>query len=74
MFRFVGIEPEAQDILVVKSSVHFRADFDPIAETILVCTAPGPMPISPAALPFRHLAPGIRLEPGGPPFIPPAQG
>lgn len=74
MFRFVGIDPEAQDILVVKSSVHFRADFDPIAETILVCTAPGPMPISPAALPFRHLAPGIRLEPGGPPFIPPAQG
>ena len=74
MFRFLGIEPEAQTILVVKSSNHFRADFAPIAEAILTCAAPGPMPISPAGLPFRHLHPGIRLEPGGPPFIPPAQG
>ncbi|MEY8828392.1 M81 family metallopeptidase [Sedimentitalea sp. XS_ASV28] len=65
MYRFVGIEPEAQAILVNKSSVHFRADFDPIAETILTCTAPGPMPISPASLPFTRLAPGMRLEPMG---------
>ena len=68
MFRFLGIQPEEQKILVVKSSVHFRADFQPIAETILVGTAPGPMPLSPASLPFRNLRPGIRLEPGGAPF------
>jgi microcystin degradation protein MlrC len=68
MYRFVGIEPEAQAILVNKSSVHFRADFDPIAETILTCTAPGPMPVSPASLPFTNLAEGIRLEPMGRPF------
>lgn len=65
MYRFVGIEPEQQAILVNKSSVHFRADFDGIAETILTCTAPGPMPVSPASLPFRNLAPGMRLEPLG---------
>lgn len=65
MYRFVGIEPESQAILVNKSSVHFRADFDGIAETILTCTAPGPMPVSPASLPFRNLVPGIRLEPMG---------
>lgn len=70
MYRFVGIEPTEQAILVNKSSVHFRADFDTIAETILVCTAPGPMPVSPASLPFRHLAPGIRLEPLGRAFVP----
>ena len=74
MFRFLGIEPEAQAILVVKSSNHFRADFAPIADAILICAAPGPMPISPASLPFRHLHPGIRLEPDGLPFTPPAQG
>ncbi|MBZ4691043.1 MAG: family peptidase [Cereibacter sp.] len=68
MFRFLGIEPETEAILVVKSSVHFRADFAPVAEAILACTAPGPMPISPASLPFRHLHPGLRLEPGGAPF------
>jgi len=71
MYRFVGIEPTEQKILVNKSSVHFRADFDPIAETILTCTAPGPMPVSPASLPFRNLAPGIRLEPLGQTFVPP---
>ena len=70
MYRFVGIEPTQQAILVNKSSVHFRADFDPIAETILTCVAPGPMPVSPASLPFTNLAPGIRLEPLGKPFQP----
>lgn len=74
MFRDLGITPEDQAILGVKSSNHFRADFAPIAEAILTCVAPGPMPLSPASLPFRHLAPGLRLEPGGAPFIPPAQG
>jgi microcystin degradation protein MlrC len=44
MYRFVGIEPTAQAILVNKSSVHFRADFTPIAEEILVARAPGAMP------------------------------
>ena len=73
MFRFLGIVPEEHAILVVKSSNHFRADFAPIAAAILTCAAPGPMPVSPASLPFRNLAPGIRLEPGGAPFTPPAQ-
>ncbi|WP_336058028.1 M81 family metallopeptidase [Nitratireductor sp. CH_MIT9313-5] len=68
MYRFVGIEPTEMKILVNKSSVHFRADFEPIAEAILVCTAPGPMPLSPADLPFTRLADGMRLSPGGPVF------
>ena len=70
MYRFVGIEPEKEAILVNKSSVHFRADFAPIAETILTCTAPGPMPLSPADLPFRRLRPSIDLSPTGPVFDP----
>ena len=65
MFRFVGVQPEDQAILVVKSSVHFRADFQPYAETILTCVAPGPMPITPAALPFTALRAGMKLEPNG---------
>ena len=63
MFRFAGIPPEDQAILVVKSSVHFRADFQPIAETLLTAAAPGPMPVSPASLPFTRLRPGVRLAP-----------
>jgi microcystin degradation protein MlrC len=68
MYRQVGIEPRDQAILVNKSSVHFRADFEPIAETILVCAAPGPMPVDPAALPWKRLRPGLRMSPMGPPF------
>ncbi|KGJ15366.1 M81 family metallopeptidase [Paracoccus sanguinis] len=63
MFRFVGIAPEDQPILVVKSSVHFRADFQPIAKALLTAVAPGPMPLSPASLPFTRLRPGLRLAP-----------
>lgn len=66
LFRYLGIEPESEAILVNKSSVHFRADFEPIAETILVCAAPGPMAVDPAALPWTRLRPGIRLSPLGP--------
>ena len=68
MYRQVGVQPEEQAILVNKSSVHFRADFEPIAETILVCAAPGPMPVDPSALPWRRLRPGVRTAPLGAPF------
>jgi microcystin degradation protein MlrC len=66
LYRFVGIEPTAQAILVNKSSVHFRADFTPIAEAILVAAAPGPMIADPAQMPWRRLRPGMRLSPKGP--------
>ncbi len=65
MYRFIGIEPTRQAILVNKSSVHFRADFAPIAEEILVCKAPGPMLADPSDFPWKNLAPGIRLKPRG---------
>jgi microcystin degradation protein MlrC len=70
MYRYVGIEPMEQAILVNKSSVHFRADFEPIAERLLICAAPGAMPADTAALPWTRLRPGIRIKPNGPAFIP----
>jgi microcystin degradation protein MlrC len=70
MYRYVGIEPTEQAILVNKSSVHFRADFEPIAEKLLICAAPGAMPADTATLPWRRLRPGIRLRPNGPAFEP----
>ncbi|MCA6122858.1 M81 family metallopeptidase [Bradyrhizobium sp. WSM 1704] len=72
MYRYVGIEPTAQKILVNKSSVHFRADFEPIAEKLLICAAPGAMPADPATLPWKHLRPGIRIKPNGAAFTPPS--
>jgi microcystin degradation protein MlrC len=69
MYRYVGIEPTEQAILVNKSSVHFRADFEPIAEKLLICAAPGAMPADTAALPWTRLRPGIRIKPNGPVFV-----
>jgi microcystin degradation protein MlrC len=65
-FRHLGVEPRRQKILALKSSVHFRADFEPIAADILVVESPGAMIVDPAKLPFRHLRPGIRMNPEGP--------
>lgn len=63
LFRFLGIEPAAMHLLVVKSSVHFRAAFAPIAAHILVAKSPGPMPADPGDLPWQHLDPGTDPRP-----------
>jgi microcystin degradation protein MlrC len=68
MFRHVGVEPAAVPILALKS-VHFRAHFQPIAETILCVQSPGAHITDPTELPYRHLRPGIRLRPLGPPHV-----
>ncbi|MGJ8563043.1 MAG: M81 family metallopeptidase [Alphaproteobacteria bacterium] len=41
MFRHVGIEPENEKIISLKSSVHFRADFEPLASEIMIVASPG---------------------------------
>ncbi len=68
LYRMAGVEPERMKILVNKSSVHFRADFQPIAEAVLVAKAPGPLMADPADFPWRRLAKGMRLRPLGPAF------
>jgi microcystin degradation protein MlrC len=70
MFRHVGIEPVQQRILALKSSVHFRADFQPIAKEVLVVVAPGPAKADPTMFPWTRLRRGLRLKPGGPAFEP----
>ncbi|VFR56809.1 FIG00439862: hypothetical protein [plant metagenome] len=68
MFRYAGVEPTEQNVLVVKSAVHFRADFTPIAEEIIVGAAPGSMPMDAAALPWTKLPKGLKLGPCGKAF------
>lgn len=68
IFRHLGVEPTAQDILVVKSTCHFRADFEPIAEKVLVAIAPGGHLVDATQYPYQHLRKGVRLEPLGPAF------
>jgi microcystin degradation protein MlrC len=66
MFRHVGVEPAEVPILALKSTVHFRAHFQPIAEAILCVNSPGAHVSDPAELPYRHLRKGVRLRPMGP--------
>jgi microcystin degradation protein MlrC len=66
IFRHIGIEPAEMAILGVKSTVHFRADFEPIAAAILPVEAPGLLPCRLEGLTYRRLRPGVRLGPGGP--------
>jgi microcystin degradation protein MlrC len=63
LFRFLGVEPAAMALLVVKSSVHFRAAFAPVASHILVARSPGPMAADPGDLPWKHLPPGMARRP-----------
>lgn len=65
MLRHLGVEPRAQKILALKSSVHFRADFQDLASEILVVAAAGDNPVDNAALPYRKLRKGLRLMPLG---------
>lgn len=67
LFRFVGIDPEAMKIIVVKSSNHFRADFVPLVEDeqrdVIVAKARGLAAVDPADLPWRKLPGTIRRRP-----------
>jgi microcystin degradation protein MlrC len=41
MLRFVGLEPLDHKIVVVKSTIHYRAAFEPLAREIVEVDAPG---------------------------------
>ena len=63
ILRHLGVEPAKKRILALKSSVHFRADFEPLAAEVLVVAAPGVVTADPSALPFRQLLPTMRRRP-----------
>jgi microcystin degradation protein MlrC len=66
-FRHLGIEPAQQKILALKSTCHYRGEFEPIAEAVIVVLAPGYYLADPTAYPFKQLRSGVRLGPLGPP-------
>jgi len=67
-FRVMGIEPSEMKILVLKSSNHYRADFEPIAGAIIPVEAPGVFTEDSRKTPYRHLREGVRLGGNGPEF------
>jgi microcystin degradation protein MlrC len=67
-FQHLGVEPKDQKILALKSTCHFRAEFEPMAEKVIVVIAPGGYLADPAQYLFKRLRPGVRLRPLGPTF------
>jgi microcystin degradation protein MlrC len=65
-FIHLGVSPGEQKILALKSTCHFRAEFEPMAEKVIVVIAPGGYLADPAHYPYRRLRPGVRLRPLGP--------
>lgn len=55
LFTVMGIDPAAQKILVLKSTNHFYAAFQPIAADILYCSAGKPYPNDPATNVYRFV-------------------
>jgi microcystin degradation protein MlrC len=55
MLRFVGIEPTAERLVVVKSAIHYRAAFAPLAHRILEVDAPGLASSNLARFPFKNV-------------------
>lgn len=69
-FRRFGLSPEEHAIVVVKSTNHYRADFQPLVSTIIEVEADGACRMNPSRLPYRELPPGTRLHGLGQPFQP----
>jgi microcystin degradation protein MlrC len=66
VFEHLGVVLEEQKIIVLKSTCHYRAHFDPIAETTFAALAPGGYLASPADCAYTKLRPGVRYYPLGP--------
>lgn len=67
-FRHIGLVPEKARILAVKSTVHYRADFEPISQAVISAGTPGSLNCDIKAIPYQNLRPGVRLGPLGPVF------
>jgi len=59
-FELHGIDLAATRLLCCKAKNHFRAAFGPLCRRIIDVDCPGPATANLAALPYRHLAPGMR--------------
>jgi microcystin degradation protein MlrC len=66
IFRHLGLEPAAQRILVLKSTVHFRNDFEGIASAVLIVDSPGVNVTDHRLLGYQKLRPDVRISPLGP--------
>ncbi|WP_243853731.1 M81 family metallopeptidase [Sphingopyxis panaciterrae] len=54
-FTELGVDLKSKSVVVVKSSQHFRANFDSIAASTIYCNAPGTLSVDLGQMPYRNL-------------------
>jgi microcystin degradation protein MlrC len=59
----LGVDVTAYKVIVLKSSVHFRADWQPYADSIVVGASPGAALDDTGLMPFQNLRPTVRRRP-----------
>ena len=62
-FERLGADPRSARILVLKSSCHFRAVFEPMCESVLTVLSPGNYQPDPRRCDYRRLREGVRPMP-----------
>ena len=65
LFRQMGLAVELPQIIVVKSTIHFLADFEPIAQKVFLVDAPGVHPCRLSHINYKNLRSGVRIGPLG---------
>ncbi len=63
VFTHIGVDLASRAIVALKSSAHFRAGFQEIAEQVIVCLAPGANLEDPGCFAFAKIRAGVRLRP-----------
>ena len=54
VFRYNGVAPEKERLLVVKSSIHYRASFGRIAREMIPVVVPGVAPPTPEVYTYKN--------------------
>ncbi|OIB58937.1 M81 family metallopeptidase [Natrialba sp. SSL1] len=55
IWRHLGIQPERLDILVVKSTNHYRADYEPMASEVIPVNSPGLVAVDPQKFDHQNI-------------------
>ncbi|SMO85332.1 M81 family metallopeptidase [Halorubrum cibi] len=55
IWRHVGIQPERLDVLTVKSTNHFRADYEPMSSEVIPINSIGQVPMDPRKYEFDRI-------------------
>lgn len=62
-YQHLGVNVSDYKIVVVKSTCHFRAEFEPLAAAVLVTISPGAFAADPSQLPYTRLRAEVRRSP-----------